>query len=450
MENFNKDYMQSNPIKNKYSAFNNIYHIHKKSSLQKWLAGFLLLIIIIMFLPWTQNIRAKGYVTTLKQEQRPQQLHAVIPGRIEKWFVKEGDFVKQGDTILKLAEIKEDYFDPMLLERTKEQITAKEISAESYQNKAATATGQMEALENARKLKLLQIDNKLRQQTQKVVSDSMEMIAAINELNIAQYQFNRQKMLFDSGLVSLTQFEQRNQFLQNARAKKTSAEIKFSNAKQELQLLMLEKSTAIQDYNEKILKAEGDRFQSQSQAASSQGEAAKLKNQYFNYDTRRGLYYITAPQSGQITKARKAGIGEIVKEGEMIVEVVPDIRDNAVEMFVKPVDLPLVSIGQEVKLIFDGFPAIVFSGWPQASYGIFDGKVVAVETSVSENGMFRVLIAEDKKLKAWPWALKMGTGANGIALLKDVPIGYELWRNINGFPPEYYIAGNKADTKEKK
>jgi hypothetical protein len=32
----------------------------------------------------------------------------------------------------------------------------------------------------------------------------------------------------------------------------------------------------------------------------------------------------------------------------------------------------------------------------------------------------------------------MGTGAQGIALLKDVPIWYELWRNINGFPPDYY------------
>jgi hypothetical protein len=46
----------------------------------------------------------------------------------------------------------------------------------------------------------------------------------------------------------------------------------------------------------------------------------------------------------------------------------------------------------------------------------------------------------------------MGGGANGIALLKDVPIGYELWRNINGFPPEYYkpAAGDDLKAQKKK
>ena len=41
------------------------------------------------------------------------------------------------------------------------------------------------------------------------------------------------------------------------------------------------------------------------------------------------------------------------------------------------------------------------------------------------------------------------TGAQGMALLKDVPVWYELWRNINGFPPEYYKASAEA-SKEKK
>lgn len=427
-----------------YPAFDSIYQIHRKSSLQKWLTALLLLLIITLFLPWTQNIRGTGTVTTLKQEQRPQQLHAIIPGRIEKWYVNEGDFVQVGDTLIKLAEIKDDYFDPELLTRTQEQIAAKEQSAASYRNKAATATEQVTALERALNLKLLQLDNKLKQQEQKVVSDSMEMLAARNDMAIALKQYQRQKSLYDSGLVSLTQLEQRNQLLQNARAKQAAAEIKLGNARQELLVLKLEQSGTVQEYSDKILKAKGESYQSQSQAAGSSGDVARLKNQYYNYDFRRKQYYITAPQSGQVTKARKAGIGELVKEGEMIVEVVPDNRDHAVEIFVRPVDMPLVNEGQDVRLVFDGFPAIVFSGWPEASYGIFEGKVAAVETSVSDNGMFRVLVAENKTNKPWPAAIKMGTGASAIALLKDVPIGYELWRKINGFPPEYYVKEPKS------
>ena len=237
---------------------------------------------------------------------------------------------------------------------------------------------------------------------------------------------------------------------QNSAAKKTSAEIKFLNAKQELGILQLEMNGVLQDYNEKISKATGDQFQSNAQVATGQGEISKLQNQYMNYDLRSKLYFITAPQSGQIVKAKKAGIGEIVKDGEMIVEIVPDNIQYAVEIFVSPVDLPLLEIGQKIMFSFDGFPAIVFSGWPEASYGTFRGKIAVIESSVSDNGKFRVLVAEDLSDKKWPYQLKMGTGAKGMALLKDVPIWYELWRTINGFPPDYYKSLQKKAAKDKK
>jgi multidrug resistance efflux pump len=441
-----EEQVNNSPIK----SFGNIYRIHKKSKVKYWAMGISLLLVVILFLPWTQNISARGDVTTLRQEQRPQQLNTIIPGKVARWFVKEGDYVKEGDTIMQLSEIKDDYFDPNLLSRTKEQLTAKEMSIENYKGKAGTADVQIEALTQARVLKISQIENKIRQQRMKVQADSADMIAAVNDFTIATKQFARQKNMYDSGLVSLTQLEQRNVSFQNATAKKTSAEIKFMNAKQELGILQLELNGAIQDYNEKISKASGDKYQSLSQIATGQADVAKLQNQYMNYDIRSKLYYITAPQSGQVVKAKKAGIGEIVKEGEMIVEIVPDHIQYAVEIFVRPVDLPLLDKGQKVRFMFDGFPAIVFSGWPQSSYGTFGGVVTAIENSVSDNGKFRVLVAEDPKDRKWPPELKMGTGAAGFALLKDVPVWYELWRNINGFPPEYYKSAAVTTEKEKK
>jgi hypothetical protein len=117
-------------------------------------------------------------------------------------------------------------------------------------------------------------------------------------------------------------------------------------------------------------------------------------------------------------------------------------------MYVRPVDLPLVMPGQKVQFQFDGFPAIVFSGWPDASYGTFTGIVSAVESNVSENGKFRVLVQEDGSRKPWPRSLKMGAGARGIALLNDVPMWYELWRNINSFPPDYYQPKTTANNKK--
>ena len=197
---------------------------------------------------------------------------------------------------------------------------------------------------------------------------------------------------------------------------------------------------------EKIAKAEADKFATLSEVTTGEGDLAKLKNQFSNYAIRNAFYYVLAPQAGQITKTISAGIGEVVKEGEMMVKIVPQKFQYAVEMYVKPMDLPLISLGQTVRFQFDGWPAIVFSGWPNVSYGTYGGTVVAIDNTISENGKFRILVAENTAERKWPDALKVGGGARGMALLKDVTIIYELWRNMNGFPPDFY---KLSDTKKR-
>lgn len=430
------------------TAYEHIYLQGKRSRVRYWAYGILIAFIILLFIPWTQTIRARGTVIALRQEQRPQQVNSIIAGRILKWHVKEGDFVKAGDTLAQLAEIKDNYLDPQLLDRTREQITAKQKGIDYYRNKAGAAETQMGALSTGLQLKLRQLENKMQQVQVKLQSDSIETVAANNDYKIAMQQYHRQRQMFDSGLVSLTQLEQRNQAFQNAMAKKLSNENKFIATKQELAILRLEISSIRQEYSEKLAKVEGDRFQSMSEMATGEGEVAKLQNQYSSYSIRNGMYYIIAPQSGQVVQAARAGIGELLKEGEMILNIVPDEIQYAVELFVRPADLPLVQSGQRVMFLFDGFPAIVFSGWPEASSGTFRGKVVAVEKNISANGNFRVLVAEDPKEKPWPRELKMGTGANGLALLNDVPVWYELWRNINSFPADYYRTKETQTTKK--
>ncbi|MBX2904713.1 MAG: HlyD family efflux transporter periplasmic adaptor subunit [Taibaiella sp.] len=412
------------------SAFDRIYRAHHRSRVKHWFWGAIVAIVVILFLPWTQNIRARGSITTLRQEHRPQELNSIIAGRVVKWYVKEGDIVQQGDTIARLAEIKDAYLDPELISRTGEQIAAKRDGIARYGEKISATEQQISALEQTLTLKR-------RQLALKVISDSMEAVAAANQLEIADAQYRRQKVMRDSGLASLVQLEQRNQAYQAALAKKMGAEIKYMNTKTEM-------SQVEQEYAEKVFKARGEKAAALSEIATANAEVSKLSNQYANYSIRNGMYYLLAPQSGQVTQASKAGLNEIIKEGEKIVEIIPLEVDYAVEIFVRPVDVPLLSKGQKVRFLFDGYPAIVFSGWPQASYGLFSGHVVAIENAVNAEGKFRVLVGEDRNYKPWPRTLRNGTGASAIALLKDVPIWYELWRNINGFPPDYYKA-NEAE-----
>jgi multidrug resistance efflux pump len=391
-----------------------------------------------------------GNVSTLYQEQRPQQLNSPIPGRIIKWYVKNGDYVKKGDTLLQLSEVKEDYLDPLLVKRTEMQVEAKKGVRDYYEAKVGTTNSQLQALNSARDLKLSQLKVKISQLNNKLAGEEAELEAAKNELRMSSDQYERQKKMYDEGLVSLTQFQQRSVSYQNALAKKTATENKLAQTRQEIVNVSIEQNATIQDYNEKLSKTEGERFQSMGQIEGSDGDIAKLENQVANYKARQGLYFVIASQDGQVVQINKAGIGEILKDGESIGIIVPEKVDYAVEIYIKPVDLPLVKEGQRVMCIFDGFPAIVFSGWPNSSYGTFAGKVIAVENNISANGMFKALVIQDKNEKQWPPKIKMGTGVQGIAILNDVPIWYELWRNINGFPPDYYEVKTEKSAKDEK
>ena len=429
-------------------SLENIYHINKKSNVAKWFLFTFLAFVFIMFLPWTQNIKTQGNVNTLFQEQRPQKLNSPIPGRIIKWYVKNGDVVKKGDTILQISEIKDDYLDPLLVERTQEQVQAKKGVRDYYNAKISTTENQIAAITASKDLKLNQIKIKIAQLQNKLKAEQAELTAVNNELKIAQDQLNRQNKMYEEGLVSLTQLQQRNVSYQNALAKKTSAENKLAQTQQEIAAQNIEQNAVIQEYTEKLSKTEGDRFQSMGQVAGSTGDIAKLENQVATYKVRKGLYYILATQDGQITQLTKAGIGEIVKDAETIGIIVPKKINYIAEIYVKPVDLPLIRENQKVMLTFDGFPAIVFSGWPNSSYGTFSGKIIAIENSISENGLFKAIVAEDKTQKRWPPNMKIGTGASGIAILNDVPIWYEIWRNINGFPPDYYQVNTQKNEKK--
>jgi multidrug efflux pump subunit AcrA (membrane-fusion protein) len=431
-------------------SFDQIYRINEDSKVAKWSFAFLVFLLAILFLPWTQNIKSKGNITTLYQENRAQNINSPIPGKIVKWAVREGQFVQKGDTIMHISEIKEDYLDPNLIGRTREQLEAKKGTIEFYEKKAATASVQIEALRSSEKLKIDQLNNKLKQLDNKLAAEQAELEAVNNEYELAKNQYERQQKMYEDGLVSQTQLQQRNLSFQNALAKRVMVENKLAQTQQEVINTRIEQNSVRQEYAEKISKTEGDRFQSMSNVATGEAEVAKLENQVSNYIIRNDMYTILAPQDGQIVQANKAGIGEILKDGERIAVIVPTRVHYAVEMYVEPVDLPLISVGQKVRFMFDGFPAIVFSGWPNNSYGTFGGKIVAYENTISPNGMFRVLVEEDATDKSWPAQLKLGTGAQGIALLKDVPVWYELWRNINGFPPDYYnLQEQKANEKVK-
>jgi membrane fusion protein, adhesin transport system len=449
MLNISKNPIHKSVDLSAYTDSQKVFHRVHFMTIDRFLIVFAVILIVILFLPWTQIVSGNGMVTTLTPDQRPQTIQSPIPGRIEKWYVKEGEFVNKGDTILHISEIKNEYFDPQLVERTGQQIEAKSMSVRSYEEKVKALNNQIEALETERRLKLNMASNKLIQARLKVQSDSIDFEAAKTNINIAERQFNRTQELLGEGLKAVTDLEDKKLKLQETQAKLISQENKLLSSINEVINAEIEINRVQAEYTDKISKAQSDLYTAQSGQFDTSAQVTKLENERTNYEMRNDMYFIRAPQSGIINKAIRGGIGETFKEGERLVGIMPDGYDMAVETFVEPIDLPLMYIGAKVRIQFDGWPAIVFSGWPNVSYGTYGGKIVAIENFISDNGKYRVLISPDPEAETWPSDVRVGSGAITMALLEDVPIWFELWRKLNGFPPNYYKPDNlnKLDKK---
>lgn len=415
--------------------------------LSKVLIAILVLNGIILFMPWTQNIRSRGELIALKPDQRPQIIPAIIGGRIDKWYVQEGEFVQKGDTILKLSEIKDAYFDPKLLENTSNQISAKQATGDSYLGKADALELQISALHKAKRIKISQLNNKIQQQILKIEADSMDWVASKRNTEIAKEQAERFMSLYRDGLRSLTDYENRQLRYQEALANQTSRENKLMVSSNELQNLRMELFGVEAEYADKIAKANAEKSGTLASSFDTRAEVNKLQSQYASYQTRASNYFVLAPQDGYVTQAKMAGIGETVYEGEALVSIMPATYDLAIQMYVKPLDLPLMQKGQKVMIQFDGWPAIIFSGWPSVSYGTYEGTLLAMDNFISPNGMYRILVVPAKNAHPWPEQLRVGAGVQSLTLLKDVRVWYEIWRQINGFPPDYYKPVNAEEQK---
>lgn len=410
MLNFSSQRIDKMIAQDKLYALRALKRPHAGKLLAKWLLGIICIFFLILFVPWQQNIRGSGKVTALNPMNRPQNIQSVIAGQVQKWHVREGQYVQKGDTIMTISEVKEKYFDPKLLMRLQEQINAKEGSIVSKEDKAKALNRQIKALRSA-------MQNKIDQSKAKLDAERVRFQNAEN-------QFQRNKKLFQAGNIPLTKFQDIEYKYQGSQADYLNAQIELDRVEAE--------------YLDKISKAESDFSNTQAELYDGQGDVAKLKNEFANMRIRNNQYQILAPQDGFVVKATVAGLGETIKEGDAVCTIMPESTDLAVELYVKAMDVPLLSRGRDVRIEFDGWPALQFSGWPSVSVGTFGGKVEVIDYVNSKPGEFRVLVIPDNSEQKWPKQLRVGSGIKGWVMLDDVPVWYELWRQLNGFPPSLY------------
>lgn len=303
--------------------------------------------VFLLYTPWVQTTGGGGIVTALSPNDRLQEINALVSGRVEKWFVRDGSRVKAGDPILQIIDN-----DPNLIAR---------LEAER---------GQVLAKLNA----------------------------AQSALKTAKLDLKRSKNLFDQGLASRRSYEQANIRIQELKGRVAEVSAELNRVDVSL--------------------------------------------------SRRSAQLVTAPRDGVIIRVNAGDVSTFVKSGQIVATFVPDNAERAVELFIDGRDVALVRVGNKVRLQFEGWPVVQFSGWPAVAIGTFGGVIAAVDPSADKLGRFRVLVSEDlSDPHPWPSTayVRFGSKARGWITFETVSVGYEIWRLLNNFPPEFRERNSSPD-----
>ena len=382
----------------------------------------------LIFAPWVQNVSGIGTVVGTTPFERQQTIDTAVEGRVTKYYVIEGTKVKAGDLIAEVADN-----DPLILERLKEErnlLGMRVDQAKSRVTAQEVALHQIElsrrnALESARSRIKVAEDNIKAAQNSLI---SAEAVFTANKLNL-----DRVKIGLASGLFSQRQYEQQVQA--NA-----SSEADVDRAKASLQASINEKYARDADYQKietdfqnSIATANATLAAGKSDVANSAAEMQRVEVRVSRQQTQT----VRAPRNGTVLRLLSQPGGELLKAGDSIASFVPETANLVVELYMDGNDVPLIHAGDPVRLQFEGWPAIQFTGWPSVAVGTFGGKVMLVDSTDNGKGKFRILVEPDSNSEPWPSTryLRQGVRTNGWVLLNQVSLGYELWRQFNGFPP---------------
>ena len=415
-------------------------------SVKIFVSLFFVFPILMLFLPWQQNVTALGKVTAFSPSERVQTIDAPVSGLISKWYVQEGSIVKEGDTLLEISDI-----DPMFKDRLEAQRNNLQTKLNAKQEELKSYQVQQQNLITSRDAKISAAQFKLDIANQKILSTTEAISSAKATADAAEFQSNRMQRLFVDGLVSKRDLEVAerdliiaNRNLVSSQAQHNSAKAEAQSAKAEIQEIRADTQASLDSSAAVINKIKGELADSQNSLTGSEINLS-----------RQNMQRITAPRAGTIFRLPVNSQSQMISQGQPLLVILPDTKARAVELWVDGRDAPLMTENSLVRLEFEGWPAIQVPGWAKVGIGTFSGKVSFIDPTDNGTGNFRVMVVPDAQYPDWPSArfLRQGVSAKGWILLENVTIGYEIWRLLNGFPariPELQSYPNEKIPNDKK
>jgi adhesin transport system membrane fusion protein len=396
----------------------------------QWLLIALVALAIgLAVIPWQQSSLGTGRVLALDPAARPQDISAPIQGMVLKWHVQEGDRVQEGDVLVTLRDNDPSFFERLQreLETVDDQVDASVASVEALTEKVEAERASLDA-------NVASAEARVNAAARRVDSARERLSMATADEETAELNMRRREPLYEQGLVSQRELE-----LTVLKMRETSARTL------EMRAVVAESQAQLADARAGLVSArEEGRARVQSARAELLGadqRLADLRARRLRLETelaRQGTQRVVAPRDGTILQIMRGQGGEQVRAGDQLARLVPNDTGHMVELLVLGNDVPLIQPGQHVRLQFEGWPALQFAGWPSVAIGTFPGEVMFIDAADDGNGMFRIMVREpDDGDHPWPDQryLRQGVKAKGWVLLSQVPLGWEIWRQLNGFQP---------------
>jgi len=422
------------------------------------LARFLFLLFLatpflLAFVPWQQTVNCRGMVVAFSPVERMQVLTARVSGQVRKWHVVEGSRVKMNDPVVDIEDN-----DPELAQRLEAQRTFLEGRLVAARDEVTELAAAAKAQEAARDAAV-----KAAEANRDAAKKAIEVAEQTGANARFAHGFERARFEMFDDLFTNPQFGGLESRLSRdeARMRADRAQTDVDRADAEIQrtqaALLTQESlvlqadaaglSAIAIARSNLRKAEQNLF-------SIERELQEITNRIERFKARN----VVAPCDGTVFRvsANVGQGGQYVKEGDELCTIVPDTNDRVVELYLDGLDAPLVRAYRDqtgdmphVRLQFEGWPAVQFSGWPELAIGTFGGKIRQIDSAATAEGKFRALVEPEERLQGDVWPdgefLRQGNQAVGWVFLNRVPLGYEIWRRLNGFPPVLAPAAKDKD-----
>jgi multidrug efflux pump subunit AcrA (membrane-fusion protein) len=415
--------------------------------------AFVLSPVALVFVPWQQTVNGRGTVIAYAPTERKQVVTARVSGQVGKWYVVEQQRVKAGD---KIVDIEDN--DPELAKRLANQKRNLQDRLAAFDQQVAELKGVVAAQTKAREAQV-----SAAQATRDAAGKAVAVARQVNRTTTLNRDFLDQtsrlltQLLNNPGGGLVPGLQELEARVRAAQAKedvlRTEAEIDRVTAAEKTAAAQVDQADATGRSN--IATANSSLQSAEQGRQASLRELELIDTQIQRFEAR----FVVAPVSGVVQSVMaNAGVGgALVKEGDELATIVPDTTERVVELLIDGLDAPLVAAhmeatgrGPHVRVQFEGWPAVQFAGWPSVAIGTFGGRVRQMDPGDDGNGRFRVLIEPEAMFEGDTWPegiyLRQGNQALGWVFLNRVTLGYELWRQFNGFPP---VIAPKAPEKAK-